>query len=99
LDEGGAWLNGHKEPGSEIVIASFANLSQNADIAQTLTQKQSEVVSDYLKAAHQIQRTGFWLWSNRSVRPIGVGTNPPLLPATETLPAARIELLVFVPGS
>jgi phospholipid/cholesterol/gamma-HCH transport system substrate-binding protein len=96
LDGAAEWLNGQKAHGSEVVVASFAAPGQNADFAQAVTQKQSEVVADYLKG-HQVHRTGWWWWSNRPVRTIGCGTMPTPVPETETLPAARIEVLVFVP--
>jgi phospholipid/cholesterol/gamma-HCH transport system substrate-binding protein len=97
LDGAAEWLNTQKSAGSEVVVAAFAAPSQNSDFAQTVTQKQSEVVADYLKGAHQVQRTGWWWWSNRPVRTIGCGTIPTPVPETETLPAARIEVIVFVP--
>jgi phospholipid/cholesterol/gamma-HCH transport system substrate-binding protein len=97
LDEASAWLNEAKDSAQDVVIAGFADPSQNPDFALALTQKQSEAVMDYLKSNHRVHRTGFWFWSNRSVRSIGVGTNPPPVPESESLPAARIELLVFVP--
>jgi len=99
LDDAAAWVNGHKEVGAEVVIAAFARLGQDPDVALTLTQKQSEAVCEYLKKTHHIQSTGWWWWSTRTVRAIGAGTNPPALPGSEKLPQARIELLVFVPGS
>lgn len=97
LDGAGEWLNSHKEEGSELLVASFASPGQNADFAQTVTQKQSEVVSEYLKTAHQVHRTGFWWWSTRTIRSVGCGTMPTPVPETEKLAAARIELIVFVP--
>jgi phospholipid/cholesterol/gamma-HCH transport system substrate-binding protein len=97
LDEASAWLNEAKDSAQDVVIAGFADPSHNPDFALALTQKQSEAVMDYLKSNHRVHRTGFWFWSNRSVRSIGVGTNPPPVPESENLPAARIELLVFVP--
>jgi phospholipid/cholesterol/gamma-HCH transport system substrate-binding protein len=97
LDGAAEWLNEQKAPGSELVVASFAAPGQNADFAQTVTQKQSEVVGDYLKSAHQVHRTGWWWWSTRSLRTVGCGTMPTPIPETEKLPPARIELIVFVP--
>lgn len=97
LDGAAAFLNEHKEPGAEVVIAGFASVNQDPEIAQTLTQKQSEAVCDYLKASHHIHRTGWWWWSTRSVRCVGAGTHHPALPDADRLPGSRIELLVFVP--
>jgi phospholipid/cholesterol/gamma-HCH transport system substrate-binding protein len=97
LDEAAGWLNEHKEPGSDLVIAAFAAPGQDPDYAHALTQKQSEVVTEYLRGQHRVQRTGWWWWSNRNVRPVGCGAAPSPVPEVEALPAARVELLVFVP--
>lgn len=97
LDAVAGWLNEDKSSTQDVVIAAFADPKRNPDFAQALTQKQSEAVMDYLKAMYRIQRTGFWFWSNRSVHAIGCGNNPPPVPESETLPPARIELLVFAP--
>jgi len=99
LDEAAPWVNGQNDSGSEVVVASFASASYDPDFGQTLTQKQSEVVADYLRNTHSIHRTGFWWWSTRTVRAVGCGNNPPSVPGNENLPDARIELLVFVPQS
>jgi phospholipid/cholesterol/gamma-HCH transport system substrate-binding protein len=97
LDDAAAWLNQQKDAGSEIVVAAFADPKQPADFAQTLTQKQSQAAADYLVSQHRVQRMGFWWWSNRNVKAVGCGANPSPMPETETLPPARVELLVFVP--
>jgi phospholipid/cholesterol/gamma-HCH transport system substrate-binding protein len=97
LDEVSTWVNDAKDSSQDVVVAAFASPSLNPDFALALTQKQSETVMEYLKANHRVHRTGFWFWSNRSVRAIGVGNSPPPVPETENLPAARVELLVFVP--
>lgn len=99
LDGAAPWMNAQNGNGSEVVIASFASPSYDADFAQTLTQKQSEVVADYLRNNHRVHRTGYWWWSTRTVKSVGCGNNPPPVPGNETLPDARIELLVFVPQS
>ena len=91
------WLNEHKEEGSELLVAAFADPSEPPDFALTVTQKQSEVVVEYLRSQHKVHRTGWWWWSTRSVRAIGCGVQPSPVPETEKLPAARIELIVFVP--
>jgi phospholipid/cholesterol/gamma-HCH transport system substrate-binding protein len=97
LEAAAEWLNGQKADGSEIVVAAFAAPGQNADFALAVTQKQSEVVGEYLKGAHHVHRTGWWWWSTRSLRTIGCGTAPTPVPETEKLPPARVELIVFVP--
>jgi hypothetical protein len=52
-------------------------------------------VCDYLKAHHSVQKLGWF--SSRKVVPLGLGTSAPLVPETENLPAARVEVIVFVP--
>ena len=97
LDDGGAWLNEQKYDKSELLIAAFADPSQNPEFAQTVTQKQGEVALEYLKSQHNVHRTGRWWWSTRTMRSLGCGTTPSPLPDSEKLPAARLELIVFVP--
>ncbi len=97
LDEGGAWLNQQKAPGAEVVIASFAEPTQNGDFAAAVTKKQSEVVLEYLRNQHSVHRTGWWWWSTRPARCIGCGNAESPVPETEKLPGARVELLVFIP--
>ena len=99
LDEAAEWVNEHKEEGSEFVVAAFAPDGGNPEFTHTLTQKQSEVVAEYLRGQHKVHRTGWWWWSNRNVRAVGCGSAPSPVPETETLPAARVELIVFVPQS
>jgi phospholipid/cholesterol/gamma-HCH transport system substrate-binding protein len=98
LADGADWLNKQKIEGAEVMIVSFAEPSQNAEFAQTVTQKQSEVVLEYLRSKHEVHRTGWWWWSTRPTRALGCGTTPSPMPETEKLPAARIELIVFAPG-
>jgi phospholipid/cholesterol/gamma-HCH transport system substrate-binding protein len=98
LDQGAAWLNKQKDDGSEVMIAAFADPNQNPEFAQTVTQKQSEVVMDYLRTKHQVHQVGRWWWSTRTTRALGCGVTPSPVPETEKLPAARIELIVFVPA-
>ena len=96
LDEAAVWLNQHNDNGSEILVASFAEPSQQADFAQAVTSKQSEVAVEYLRSK-KVHHTGWWWWSTRPIRGIGCGNNPSPIPETEKVPAARMELLVFVP--
>jgi phospholipid/cholesterol/gamma-HCH transport system substrate-binding protein len=98
LAEGGAWLNKQKFEGAEVMIVAFADPSQNAEFAKTVTQKQSEVVLEYLRTKHQVHSTGWWWWSTRPTKALGCGTTPSPVPETQKLPAARIELIVFVPA-
>ncbi len=96
LSEFAAWMNGLKPKGSDVVVAAYADptTAQSAAAALALTQKQSEVVVEYLKGAHKVHKLGWF--RTRDVRPIGLGIDPP--PDNETgLPPARIEVIVFVP--
>jgi phospholipid/cholesterol/gamma-HCH transport system substrate-binding protein len=97
LDELGAWFEPHKIKGSDVVVAAYtdASAAANSAAAQTLTQKQAEVVSDYLKETHKIQKLGFM--RSRDVKAIGLGHDAPLMPPDPGAPAARIEINVFVP--
>lgn len=97
LDGAAAWLNEHKEASSEVVIAVYASPNADADVAKTVTQKQAETALEYLRGQHGVQRIGWWWWSNRTTKAIGVGSQPPALPESASLPSARLELLVFVP--
>lgn len=97
LDEVAPKVNGLKHPGSEVVVAAYADPGRDPDYSQTLTQQQSKAVCDYLKKKHRVEDMGWWGWSTRPVTPFGCGVNPPPAPEKEQLPAARIEVLVFVP--
>ncbi len=99
LAEGADWLNKQKHMGAEVLVVAFAEPNQKPEFAQTVTQRQSEVVLEYLRNQHQVHRTGWWWWSTRPTRAIGCGTTPTPVPETETLPPARIELIVFAPAS
>jgi phospholipid/cholesterol/gamma-HCH transport system substrate-binding protein len=95
LDQAGAWLGEHKESGSNVVIAGFADGKHGPDYAHTLSQKQSQAVADYLVAEHRAHRLSWW--SSRRVQAVGVGANPSPVPETEAFPVARVEVIVFVP--
>lgn len=100
LDAVAPWLEGMKHKGSEVVVASFANPADPAALngsARVLTRKQSEAVCDYLKEQHAIQKMGWF--SSRKVLAVGLGTQPSPTVERETLPAARVEVIVFVPQS
>jgi phospholipid/cholesterol/gamma-HCH transport system substrate-binding protein len=97
LDKAAPWVNEGKRNNHEVVIAAFSDAAQTPDFAQALTQKQAEAVATYLRNSHSIHKTGFWWWSRRTVRAVGCGTQPSPVPERETLPAARVEILVFLP--
>lgn len=93
LDAAADWLKGTKT--GEVMIAGIAAPGTNAAFANTLTQKQSDAVRDYL-VSRDAHRTGWWWWNTRPVRSIACGNQPPSQPETETLPATRIEVILFV---
>jgi phospholipid/cholesterol/gamma-HCH transport system substrate-binding protein len=95
----GRWLAASKRKGSEVVVASYAAPGENEEFAQTLTQKQSEVVCNYLTSNYKVHKTGWWWWSRRAVRPVGCGTLASPIPsdARKNLPPARVEVLLFIP--
>jgi phospholipid/cholesterol/gamma-HCH transport system substrate-binding protein len=101
LDSHAANLKASLAPkGAELVVATFADPkgSSTPASARTLTQKQSQVVLEYLKDRHTVQRSGSWTWPWRDVTALGLGIDP--YPGQEhdpTLPPGRVELLVFVP--
>lgn len=87
------WLKGTTT--GEVVVASIAAPQTNAAFAQTVTHKQAEAVRDFL-VEQNVHRTGWWWWSTRPVRSIGCGNQPPALPETESLPASRVEVILFL---
>jgi phospholipid/cholesterol/gamma-HCH transport system substrate-binding protein len=95
LDDLVPWMEGLKHRRSEVVVASYASPNHDPELAQALTQKQSEAVCDYLRDNHGVQKMG-WL-SRRKVLALGCGTDPDPLPDSKNLPTPRIEVLVFVP--
>lgn len=96
LDEIAPWLTGLRHKGSEVVVAAYSDPKVYSLVpAQNLTRHQSEAVSDYLVKQHGANKMG--LLSSRKVTPLGCGIEPPPVPESETLPPARVEVLVFVP--
>jgi phospholipid/cholesterol/gamma-HCH transport system substrate-binding protein len=97
LDELAPWLEPLKIKGSDVVVATYADpkVEKSPRAAVALTQKRSEVVVEYLKANQKIHKLGMLRW--RDVKALGLGTDPPIVPETEPLPAARVEVIVFVP--
>jgi phospholipid/cholesterol/gamma-HCH transport system substrate-binding protein len=97
LDELSPWLEGLKHKGSEVVVAAYADPhgSVPSSVALTLTRQQSEAVCEYLKDRHSVQKLGWF--SSRKVLPLGLGVGSPPAPERDSLPPARVEVLVFVP--
>jgi phospholipid/cholesterol/gamma-HCH transport system substrate-binding protein len=96
LDDLAPWLEGMKHKGSEVVVVAYADPQKSEPkLARMLTRQQSEAICDYLKRQHSIQKMGWF--SSRKVTALGQGVNPPPAPERDPLPAARVEVLVFVP--
>ena len=97
LDELAPWFEQLKIKGSDVVVATYADpkVVSSPRAAVALTQKQSEVVAEYLKSNQKIHKLGMLRW--RDVKPLGLGTDPPIVPENEQVPAARVEVIVFVP--
>jgi phospholipid/cholesterol/gamma-HCH transport system substrate-binding protein len=96
LDELAPKLAGFKQKGADLVVVSYAEPADpNPDVALTLTRQRSEAVCNYLKDQHSIHKLGWF--SSRKVTALGLGTRPSPVPEKDNPPAARVEVLVFVP--
>jgi len=96
LDDLGPWLGGLKHKGSEVVVVAYADpKGERSTHFQALTQQQSDAVCTYLKDQHAVQKMGWF--SSRKVTSLGMGTYAPPAPEKDQLPAARVEVVVFVP--
>jgi phospholipid/cholesterol/gamma-HCH transport system substrate-binding protein len=97
LDALAPWLEGMKHKGSEVVVVAYADPKGGLSpgVALTLTRQQSEAVCDYLKDKHSVQKMGWF--TSRKVTALGRGTQPPPAAERDSLPPARLEVLVFVP--
>jgi phospholipid/cholesterol/gamma-HCH transport system substrate-binding protein len=96
LDRIAPWLAGLKHKGSEVVVVSYADPKKSRPkTALAVTRQQSQAVVDYLKKHHAVHKMG--LLSTRKVTPLGQGVRSPPAPERDPLPAARVEVLVFVP--
>lgn len=93
------WLNGNRVSNSEVVVVSFADpRDQNLTHAgaKKLTEKQAEVVTEFLrdKGVHKLS-----FWTRRKVAPLGMGKDSSPVVEKEALPAAHVQILLFVPHS
>jgi phospholipid/cholesterol/gamma-HCH transport system substrate-binding protein len=96
LDDIGPWLTGLRHKGSDVVVVSYADPTKNdSKSALPITRQQSESVVAYLRANHAAHKMGWF--ATRKVTPLGLGTQPPPVAERDPLPAARVEVLVFVP--
>lgn len=91
------WARGlSQHDGAEVVVVAFGDPSSgDASLAKTLTQQQAEAVGGFLQANDAIHKR-FGLVP-RKLTTRGLGTTAPPIPEKELLPAARVEVLVFVP--
>jgi len=106
LDVVGSWLKQHRHKGSEVVVVSYANPKgkMSEENARRITRQQSEAVLEYLKknhAADKLSRVSVRTLglATRRVHALGMGTSPPPKPEKEQLPSARIEVLLYKPGT
>jgi phospholipid/cholesterol/gamma-HCH transport system substrate-binding protein len=97
LDSLVPWLAEHRERGSEVVVASYADPSMQPELALAVTQKQSETVCNYLTGQHSVHKLG--VFARRKVTPVGCGIGA--FPGADggSLPVPRVEIVVFLPQS
>lgn len=101
LDEVAKWFSRVRRPKTaEVVIAAYADDPRgDEDYVQALTEKQAEVVRNYLVTNHGIDSAGWFSW--RKVAAVGFGTQTPRLmtdvSSSRDLPARRVEVIVFTP--
>jgi hypothetical protein len=91
------WLYGQHQKKSEVVVAAFADPKSpdlTAGAARTLTKKQADAIVEFLKE-HGVHKMGYV--TRRSVTPVGLGFDPTPVVEKESLPAGRIEIILFVP--
>jgi phospholipid/cholesterol/gamma-HCH transport system substrate-binding protein len=99
LNECAAWLNGQQQKKSEVVVASFADPKSKeltAASARALTKKQAEVIAEYFKD-RGVHKMGYV--TRRKVTPVGQGFDPSPVVEKDPLPAARVEVILFIPRS
>jgi phospholipid/cholesterol/gamma-HCH transport system substrate-binding protein len=97
LDEIAKWIGKIKRPKSEVVIAAFTDDPRGDDLAQVLTQEQADAARKYLVSEHAIDSIGWF--GSRKVAAVGFGTQTPRYKAEESdsLPARRVEVILFTP--
>lgn len=100
LDELGPWLRGLRHKGADVVVVSYADAKKaDARTAQAVTQQQAEAVLGYLKDEHKVHKIDYVPTAvrQRPTTALGMGSQAPPAPEREALPAARVEVIVFVP--
>jgi phospholipid/cholesterol/gamma-HCH transport system substrate-binding protein len=99
LDAVAEWLKSQPTAGSEIVVVAYA-AADNADsgsVANRVTEAQANEAVAYLRDIHAVHKLGWW--SRRKISGLGLGRAQPPQPESETLPPARIEVVLYVPRS
>jgi hypothetical protein len=89
------WLKDQLGSRSELVVASFGDPSADADSSRLITQKQAEIVCEFLKTQHAVHKSGWF--SRRNVTSLGVGAERVTIPGDDQLPRPRLEVIVFTP--
>ncbi|QEH34694.1 OmpA family protein [Aquisphaera giovannonii] len=97
LNELGAWCKASNRARSDVVIAAFTGPDQDPDLAEVLTQEQADAVRKYLVEKHGIDSAGWF--KSRKVTAVGFGTQVPRgqEPTSESLPARRVDVILFTP--
>src|SRR5262249_14971216 len=97
IGETAAWLRGQRPKNSEIVVAAFTdpkNKNETSGSARELSRKQSEIIADMLKEQGAAKMGTF---SSRNITSIGLGFDPSPVVEKDDLPAARVEIILFIP--
>lgn len=99
LNECAGWLRSNTPKGSEVVVASLADPKDDSltgASAAGLTKKQAETITEYFRD-QGVHKIGYV--TRRKVTPVGLGFDPSPVVEKDKLPAARVEIILFVPGS
>lgn len=99
------WIRATDEANAELLVAAFAEQTEDGRLADQVTHHQAEAVAEYLKSRHRISWTGYFSW--RTVTAHGFGNRPypeTGKPDSATAKTAeprategRIELILFLP--
>lgn len=77
-------------------LADPKDSTQTGAAAATLTKKQAEVLVEYFRDQN-VHKMGYV--TRRKVTPVGLGFDPSPVSEKDALPAARVEVILFVPKS
>ncbi|OWK43946.1 ABC-type transport system, periplasmic component [Fimbriiglobus ruber] len=93
------WLKGVQNDKAELAVAAVCDPndpSQTAASAAELTRKQSEAVTEYLKA-RGVYKIGWW--SRRKVATVGLGFGPSPVVEKQPVPPSYVQVVLFTPQS